>query len=237
MFKRLREDVKAIFEKDPAARGALEVLLCYPGLHALIAHRFAHFLHARNVPLLPRLISHVARFFTGVEIHPGAKLGRGVVIDHGMGVVIGETAEIGDGVLIYQGVSLGGVSLERGKRHPTIEKNVVIGAGAKVLGPITIGEGSLIGSGAVVVKPVPAGSTVVGIPGRIIASERLRAVGPAGEILPDPDTMVLQCVLRRLEQLEKHAGYDCEQKADDRHKECVFHQDGVSDLGQCLSSR
>ncbi|HPI77959.1 MAG TPA: serine O-acetyltransferase, partial [bacterium] len=108
MFKRLREDVKAIFEKDPAARGALEVLLCYPGLHALVAHRFAHFLHARNVPLLPRLISHVARFFTGVEIHPGAKLGRGVVIDHGMGVVIGETAEIGDGVLIYQGVSLGG---------------------------------------------------------------------------------------------------------------------------------
>jgi serine O-acetyltransferase len=172
MFKTLSEDIQAILERDPAARSTFEVLTCYPGLHALWLHRLAHGLWSSGLgPLqwLARLIAMVSRWLTGIEIHPGAKLGRGVFIDHGMGVVIGETTEIGDHCTIYQGVTLGGTSLVKGaKRHPTLQARVVVGAGAKVLGPFTVGEGAKIGSNAVVVKGVPAGATVIGIPARIV---------------------------------------------------------------------
>jgi serine O-acetyltransferase len=236
MFRTLREDIRAIFAKDPAAKNYVEVLLCYPGLHALIGHRFAHFLHRIGIPLIPRLVSHVMRFLTGIEIHPGAEIGRGVVIDHGMGVVIGETAEVGDDVLIYQGVTLGGVSLNKGKRHPTIGSGTTLGAGAKVLGPITIGENSLVGSGSVVVKPVPPGSTVVGIPGRVVSRDRLREKDPGNEEFPDPDSYVLSCILRRIEALEGNLP-DKGLNVEDRQKTCVFQQEGVTDFGQCLTSR
>ncbi len=172
MFTTLREDVRAILERDPAARGTFEVLTCYPGLHALWLHRLAHWFWVSGVgPLkwLARFIAMLSRWLTGIEIHPGARLGRGVFIDHGMGVVIGETTEIGDHCTIYQGVTLGGTSLVKGsKRHPTLEARVVVGAGAKVLGPFTVGEGAKIGSNAVVVKAVPPGATVIGIPARIV---------------------------------------------------------------------
>ena len=164
----LKEDIKTVFDKDPAARSTGEVVLCYPGLHALWLHRIAHILWEKKYLFLARLLSHKSRFLTGIEIHPGAKIGRRFFIDHGMGVVIGETTEIGDDVLMYQGVVLGGTSLNKGKRHPTIGNNVVIGTGAKVLGPIEIGEGSRIGAGSVVVKSVPSDSTVVGVPLRTV---------------------------------------------------------------------
>lgn len=172
MFKVLREDIRAILERDPAARGPFEVLTCYPGLHALWLHRLAHLFWNTGIPplrWLARFIAMVSRWLTGIEIHPGARLGHGVFIDHGMGVVIGETTEIGDHCTIYQGVTLGGTSLIKGsKRHPTLESRVVVGAGAKVLGPFTVGEGAKIGSNAVVVKGVPAGATVIGIPARVV---------------------------------------------------------------------
>jgi len=172
MFKVLREDIRAILERDPAARGPFEVLTCYPGLHALWLHRLAHLFWNTGMPplrWLARFIAMVSRWLTGIEIHPGARLGHGVFIDHGMGVVIGETTEIGDHCTIYQGVTLGGTSLIKGsKRHPTLESRVVVGAGAKVLGPFTVGEGAKIGSNAVVVKGVPAGATVIGIPARVV---------------------------------------------------------------------
>ncbi|HXZ10165.1 MAG TPA: serine O-acetyltransferase, partial [Paraburkholderia sp.] len=168
MFTRLREDIATIRERDPAARSAWEVLTCYPGLHALVLHRFAHACWRAKRRWLARFISQMARFLTGIEIHPGATVGRRVFIDHGMGVVVGETAEIGDDCTIYQGVTLGGTSLTRGaKRHPTLERGVIVGAGAKVLGGFTIGAEAKIGSNAVVVKPVPAGGTAVGNPARI----------------------------------------------------------------------
>jgi len=173
MFSRLREDLASVRERDPAARSTFEVLTCYPGVHALMFHRLAHGAWRREWFWLGRFISHVSRFFTGIEIHPGAVIGRRVFIDHGMGVVIGETAEIGDDCTIYQAVTLGGTSLYRGtKRHPTLGKGVVVGAGAKVLGGFTVGDGAKIGSNAVVVKPVPAGATAVGNPARIIDAER-----------------------------------------------------------------
>lgn len=173
MFSRLREDLASVRERDPAARSSWEVLTCYPGVHALQFHRLANAAWRRKWYWLGRFISHLGRFFTGIEIHPGATLGRRVFIDHGMGVVIGETAEIGDDCTIYQGVTLGGTSLYRGtKRHPTLGKGVVVGAGAKVLGGFTVGDGARIGSNAVVVKPVPAGTTAVGNPARIIDPER-----------------------------------------------------------------
>lgn len=171
MFKRMKEDIAGVFDRDPAARNTFEVLTCYPGLHAVWLHRIAHALWTRNARLLARMVSHFARWLTGVEIHPGARLGRRFFIDHGMGVVIGETAEIGDDVTLYQGVTLGGTSWNKGKRHPTLEDGVVVGAGAKVLGPFTVGKGAKIGSNAVVTKAVPAGATAVGIPGRIILKE------------------------------------------------------------------
>ena len=171
MFGRLREDIASIFDRDPAARNTWEVLTCYPGLHALLIHRLSHWLWTLRLYWLGRMVSHVGRFLTGIEVHPGATVGRRVFIDHGMGVVIGETAEIGEDCTLYHGVTLGGTSWNKGKRHPTLERGVVIGAGAKVLGPIVVGEGARIGSNAVVVKDVPQGATAVGIPARIILSE------------------------------------------------------------------
>jgi serine O-acetyltransferase len=169
MFDRLREDIAVVFERDPAARSTLETLIAFPGLHALLLHRINHWLWNHGWRLLARFGSHVARFLTGIEIHPGARIGRRFFIDHGMGVVIGETTEIGDDCSIYHGVTLGGTTWSKGKRHPTLEAGVIIGAGAKVLGPITIGAGARIGSNAVVVKDVPPGSTVVGVPGHVVA--------------------------------------------------------------------
>jgi len=168
MFERLREDIQSVFHRDPAARNAFEVLTCYPGMHAIWLHRAGHALWVRDFKWLARLVSNFGRWMTGIEIHPGAKVGRRFFIDHGMGIVIGETAEIGDDVTLYQGVTLGGTSWNKGKRHPTLENGVVVGAGAKVLGPFTVGAGAKIGSNAVVTKAVPAGATAVGIPGRII---------------------------------------------------------------------
>ncbi len=168
MFARLRRDIRVIFERDPAARSTIEVLLCYGGLHAIWLHRIAHALYVRGWVLIPRLISNFGRFLTGIEIHPGAKIGEGLFIDHGTGIVIGETAELGRNVTLYQGVTLGGTGKEKGKRHPTIGSNVVVASGAKVLGSFTVGDHAKIGAGSVVLKPVPAHATVVGIPGRIV---------------------------------------------------------------------
>ena len=172
MLDRIREDISCVFERDPAARSTWEVITCYPGFHALLIHRLAHWLWRIRMRWLARFVSHASRFLTGIEIHPGAKIGRRVFIDHGMGVVIGETAELGDDCTLYHGVTLGGTTWNKGKRHPTLRQGVVIGAGAKVLGPIVIGEGAKIGSNAVVVKDVPAGATAVGTPARIILDEQ-----------------------------------------------------------------
>jgi len=169
MFERVREDIQSVFHRDPAARNSLEVLTCYPGLHAIWIHRLSHALWISGWKWLGRVLSNLGRWLTGIEIHPGAVVGRRFFIDHGMGIVIGETAEIGDDVTLYQGVTLGGTSWNKGKRHPTLEDGVVVGAGAKVLGPFTVGAGAKIGSNAVVTKAVPAGATAVGIPGRVIA--------------------------------------------------------------------
>jgi len=171
MFKTFYSEVKNIMEKDPAAKNMLEVILCYPGLYAVLFYRLAHRLYKRRMFVLSRLISQIARNLTGIEIHPGAKIGRGLFIDHGMGVVIGETAEVGDNVTIYHGVTLGGTGKDKGKRHPTIGNNVVIGAGAKVLGPITVGDNVKIGANAVVLKNVPPNVTVVGIPAKIVRAK------------------------------------------------------------------
>jgi serine O-acetyltransferase len=168
MFSRIREDIACVFDRDPAARSAWEVITCYPGFHALLIHRFAHLLWRAGLRWLARLVSHFSRFITGIEIHPGATIGRRVFIDHGMGVVIGETAEIGDDTTLYHGVTLGGTSWNKGKRHPTLGRSVVVGAGAKLLGPIVVGDGAKVGSNAVVVKDVPPGATAVGIPAKII---------------------------------------------------------------------
>ncbi|WP_090261457.1 serine O-acetyltransferase [Pseudomonas panipatensis] len=171
MFERVREDIQSVFHRDPAARNAFEVLTCYPGLHAVWLHRLAHLLWTSGWKWLARLVSNFGRWMTGIEIHPGAKIGRRFFIDHGMGIVIGETAEIGNDVTLYQGVTLGGTSWNKGKRHPTLDDGVVVGAGAKVLGPFTVGAGAKVGSNAVVTKEVPPGATVVGIPGRIIMKD------------------------------------------------------------------
>ncbi len=189
MFNTLGKDFKAIFDRDPAARtafGWLEVILSYSGFHAMLAYRLAHFLNKIKIPLIPRLISQIARWLTGIEIHPAAKIGSGFFIDHGMGVVIGETTEIGDNVTLYQGVTLGGTGKERGKRHPTIGDNVVIGAGAKVLGNITIGANSKIGAGSVVVHSIPEGCTVVGVPGEIVRRNGNKVGSLDHTDMPDP---------------------------------------------------
>ncbi|MEQ8198954.1 MAG: serine O-acetyltransferase EpsC [Clostridiaceae bacterium] len=194
MFKNLRYDIDRIMKNDPAARSFLEVLLLYPGVHAMIVYRAAHFLYTKRLFFLARLISQMARFFTGIEIHPGAKIGRGLVIDHGMGVVIGETAEIGNDVLIYHGVTLGGTGKQKGKRHPTVGDNVVIGSGAKVLGPILISNGAKIGSNAVVLRDVPENGTAVGIPARNIvkiSSEIIEITDLRGKIRKMYNEMVI----------------------------------------------
>lgn len=204
---RLVEDVRAIRAKDPAARGTLEILLCYPGLHALAWHRLAHRLWRWRVPLLPRLLSHLTRFFTGIEIHPGASIGRRVFIDHGMGVVIGETAAVGDDCLIYQGVTLGGTSLSRGKRHPTLEEHVVVGSGAKVLGNITLGHHTRVGSGSVVVKSAPPRSTIVGIPGRALEEGEEEGRRPGHELehdrIPDPAARAITALHEQVRELAR----------------------------------
>jgi serine O-acetyltransferase len=205
MFKRIREDIMTVFARDPAARSIPEVIFCYPGLHAIWMHRVSHWFWKGKMFFLGRFVSHMARFLTGIEIHPGATIGRRVFIDHGMGVVIGETAEIGNDVTLYHGVTLGGVSLEKTKRHPTVEENVVIGSGAKVLGPFTVGKGSKIGSNSVVIKEVPPNATVVGVPGRtVMAAEK-----PAEKTdlehgrLPDPEAKAIACLFDQIRELEK----------------------------------
>ena len=203
MFGTIREQLETIFHRDPAAKSSLEIFLCYPGFHAILAHRLAHQLYKLEVPLLPRLLSQISRFFTGIEIHPGARIGRRFFIDHGMGVVIGETTEIGDDVLLYQGVTLGGTGKEKGKRHPTLGDGVVVGTGAKVLGNIRIGDHVKIGAGSVVVRPVPDDATVVGVPGRIVRSHG-QAVDDDLEHgkLPDPEGQAIEDMARRIAQLE-----------------------------------
>jgi serine O-acetyltransferase len=205
-FRTLKEDLQAVFGRDPAARSTLEVVLCYPGLHAIWGYRVAHWLWKHNLKLLGRAASQTIRNLTGIEIHPGATIGTGFFIDHGMGVVIGETAEIGHNVTLYHGVTLGGVSLEKGKRHPTLEDNVVVGAGAKVLGAITIGAGSRIGANAVVVKSVPSNSVVVGVPGQVVVRSQPREEAPDfhHDRLPDTLGAGLVAVMARLERLEKN---------------------------------
>ncbi|MBE9036627.1 serine O-acetyltransferase [aff. Roholtiella sp. LEGE 12411] len=203
MLSTLRADISIIFERDPAARNWLEVLFCYPGLQALLFHRLAHWLHDIGLPFIPRLISHIARFLTGIEIHPGATIGHSVFIDHGMGVVIGETAIVGDYALIYQGVTLGGTGKQSGKRHPTMGENVVVGAGAKVLGNIQIGNNVRIGAGSVVLRDVPTDCTVVGVPGRIVYRSGVR-VGPLDHNnLPDSEAEVIRALVDRIESLEQ----------------------------------
>jgi len=201
LFKTLREDIQTIFDKDPAARSVLEVIFCYPGLHALWFYRLAHLLWGHKLKFLARFVSHISRFLTGIEIHPGARIGRRFFIDHGSGVVIGETAEVGDDVLMYQGVVLGGTSLKKEKRHPTIGNNVVIGAGAIALGAITIGDGARIGAGSVVIKPVPAGATVVGVPGRAVEDRQKSLPDLEHGKLPDPTAEAIRLVLREQEKL------------------------------------
>ena len=203
MFKTFREDLQAVFDRDPAARNTLEVILCYPGLHALWFHRLAHWLWQHRLRLLARILSHLSRFLTGVEIHPGAQIGRRCFIDHGAGIVIGETSEIGDDVLLYQGVSLGGTTLKKGKRHPTLGNNVEMGSGAIALGAITIGDGARIGSGSVVVGSVPPGATVVGIPGRAVENHHQPITNLEHGKLPDPVAEAIRRVLKKQDKLEE----------------------------------
>ena len=206
MFSSIRNDIRSVFDRDPAARSVLEIIFCYPGLHAIWFHRVAHWLWTHGFYFPGRFVSHLGRFLTGIEIHPGAKIGRQFFIDHGMGVVIGETAEIGDNVTMYHGVTLGGVTWDKVKRHPTIGDNVVIGSGAKVLGPFTVGTNSKIGSNSVVVKEVPPHSSVVGIPGRVVmAAEEKREGKPDLEHgkMPDPEAKAISCLFDQIRELER----------------------------------
>src|SRR5216110_191497 len=203
MFDAFRRDIRAVLERDPAARSSLEVLLCYPGVHALVFHRLAHTLWHHGWLTMARLVSHFARFVTGIEIHPAAKLGPGLFIDHGMGVVIGETAEVGENVSILQGVTLGGTSTKREKRHPTLGDNVVVGAGAKIIGGFRIGNGSRIGAGSVVVREVPENSVVVGVPGRVTFRDGARSgIDLNQSDLPDPLARTLEQMVERIHALE-----------------------------------
>ena len=194
MFERLKEEIAVVFDRDPAARSSWEVITCYPGFHALLVHRLAHRLWKSGLKWLGRFVSHLGRWLTGIEIHPGAHIGRRFFIDHGMGVVIGETSEIGDDCTLYHGVTLGGTSWNKGKRHPTLGNNVVVGAGAKILGPITIGDGAKIGSNAVVVKPVPSGATAIGIPARIVESHDPQGRFAAYAVARDANDPVAQAL-------------------------------------------
>ena len=206
MFKTLRGDIQAVFDRDPAARTTLEVVTCYPGFHALQFHRPAHWLWNRRMRLLARMVSHLSRFLTGIEIHPGAQIGPGFFIDHGMGVVIGETTEIGENVTLYHGVTLGGTSLKKEKRHPTLGANVIVGAGAKVLGPVKVGDNARIGAGSVVVTDVPPNSTVVGIPGKV-AYGKPSKMAPVIDLehgnMPDPTSEAIRCLLDMVHDLQR----------------------------------
>ena len=201
-IKFIKSDFSIIKERDPAARGILEILICYPGFQALVMHRISHQLWEYKIPLIPRVLSQFTRFFTGIEIHPGAQIGRGVFIDHGMGVVIGETSQIGNRCLLYQGVTLGGTGKDHGKRHPTLEENVVVGAGAKVLGAITVGTNTRIGAGSVVVRNVEADSTVVGIPGRVVHQSGVKVNPLAHSALPDAEASIIRNLMKRIDNLE-----------------------------------
>jgi serine O-acetyltransferase len=203
MFSQLKEDLKVVFERDPAVRSVFEIIFCYPGFHAMFFYRWSHWLWTHQLRFLGRLVSHVGRFLTGIEIHPGATIGRGFFIDHGMGVVIGETAEIGENCTLYHGVTLGGTSWAKEKRHPTLGNNIVIGSGAKILGPFKVGDDSKIGSNSVVVKEVPPMATVVGIPGRVVISgEKRVGVDLQHGTLPDPVAKAVSCVFDQLHRLE-----------------------------------
>ena len=202
MFKIIKSDIEIIKERDPAAKGILEIFLCYPGFQAIFIHRFTHKLWKLKFPLFPRILSQINRSLTGIEIHPGAKIGKKVFIDHGMGVVIGETAEIGNNCLLYQGVTLGGTGKSHGKRHPTLKENVVIGAGAKVLGSITVGANTRIGAGSVVVRSVKGNSTVVGVPGRVVHQSGVKVNPLAHSALPDAEANVIRNLMDRIDQLE-----------------------------------
>jgi serine O-acetyltransferase len=209
MFQRIKKDIQAVFERDPAVKSFWEVILCYPGFHAILLHRLAHFLYQKKFFILARFISQINRFLTQIEIHPGAKIGEGLFIDHGAGVVIGETAEIGDNVTIYQGVTLGGTGKEKGKRHPTIGNNVVISAGAKVMGSFKVGDNVKIGAGSVVLKEVPPNCTVVGVPGRIVVKDGVSVSQKRGDDidlehnkLPDPVLEMLLCLQKQVQDLE-----------------------------------
>ncbi|MGE5620433.1 MAG: serine O-acetyltransferase [Sphingomonadaceae bacterium] len=201
LIRSIQRDIETVYSHDPAAVSTIEILLAYPGFHARQFHRLAHTLYNWRVPVLPRLISHLSRFLTGIEIHPGAKIGEGFFIDHGMGVVIGETAEIGDNVMLYQGVTLGGTSMHKTKRHPTLGNNVVVGTNAQIIGAITVGDNVRIGAGSVVVKPVPPNCTVVGVPGRIVA--RVDPANGTVEKLPDPEAEAIHCLHRKIAELER----------------------------------
>lgn len=209
MFSRIKKEIKVVFERDPAAKSVMEVIFCYPGFHAIMNHRIAHFFYRKKCFFLSRLVSHISRFCTGIEIHPGAQIGEGFFIDHGSGVVIGETAEIGDNVTIYQGVTLGGTGKEKGKRHPTIGNNVTISAGAKVLGSFTVGDNVKIGGGSVVLRSVPSNCTVVGVPGRIVVRDGVKVedgkvqVDLEHHMLPDPIADTLAAMEARIQELEK----------------------------------
>jgi len=237
LFGRLRKEIKAVFERDPAARSVLEVLLCYPGLHAILLHRVAHFFYRYQLFLIARLISQFARAVTHIEIHPGARLGEGLFIDHGAGVVIGETTEVGNDVTIYQGVTLGGTGKEKGKRHPTIGDNVVISAGAKILGSFTVGNNSKVGAGSVVLKPVPPNSTVVGVPGKVIIRDGEKVGHPGNvfmidlrhDLMPDPVTEAMYCMQMNIDILEKRV-LDLEKRLRDSST------GGEQDMARCLDS-
>jgi serine O-acetyltransferase len=204
MFARLREDIRAIFDRDPAARSVPEILVAYPGLHAVVIYRVANWLWVHHQFFLGRLVSHLGRFLTGIEIHPGAKIGKAFFIDHGMGVVIGETSEIGDNVTIYHGVTLGGTTWQKGKRHPTIGNNVVLGTGAKILGPVRIGDGTRIGANSVVIHDIPSNSVVVGIPGKVVFRvEGERRIALDKEFMPDPQARAITSLLERVNRLEE----------------------------------
>jgi len=203
MISHLKEDLRAVFDRDPAVRSVFEIVFCYPGFHAMLFYRLSHWLWVNQFHLLGRFISHLGRFFTGIEIHPGAKIGRSFFIDHGMGVVIGETAEIGDNCTLYHGVTLGGTSWAKEKRHPTLGDNVIVGSGAKILGPFTVGDNSKVGSNSVVVKEVPPNATVVGIPGRVVISgEKPTGMDLEHNKLPDPVAKAVSCMMDQISRLE-----------------------------------
>lgn len=207
MFEGLRKDIAAVKERDPAARSSLEVLLLYAGVHALIYHRFSHWFYTHKMFFIARFISQFARFCTGIEIHPGAKIARGVLIDHGAGVVIGETAEVGEGCTIYQGVTLGGTGKDKGKRHPTLGKNVMVGSGAKILGPFVVGDNAKIAAGAVVLEPIPEDATAVGVPARVVRRGSKKVSHDLDQVhIPDPVSQELCRLLMKIDALEKRIG-------------------------------